>query len=33
MAKNKNKKGLTVKDLITAGVFSALLLVSNALGG
>lgn len=33
MAKNRNKKGLTVKDLITAGVFSALLLVANALGG
>lgn len=33
MAKNKNKKGLTVKDLITAGVFSALLLIANALGG
>lgn len=33
MTKNKNKKGLTVKDLITAGVFSALLLVANALGG
>ncbi len=32
MAK-KNKNGLTVKDLITAGVFSALLLIANALGG
>ena len=33
MDRNKKKKGMTIKDLITAGVFSALLLVANCIGG
>ena len=33
MSKMKNNNRLTVKDLITGGVFAALLLIANAIGG